>query len=102
VSIGLACHFSDAEHGNWSEADFWFLLQVSSFQCCELVVTGLTLPKEASKWNWVPIGAGVWCTLAGPAIYTSTPRFCGVLLNALAGFIQAYVVLWEAIAERIK
>jgi len=84
------------------EPDFWFLVQVSSFQFCELLVTGLTLGKDKSKWNWVPIGVGLACSLAGPGIYRSTPRFCGVLLSAVAGFMQAFVVLWEEIAERIK
>jgi len=102
LSLPQAYKFSSTERGLTTDADFWFLLQASSFQFCGLVVTGLTLWKDASKWNWVPIGLGLACSVGGPVLYCRTLPFYGVLLNALGGFLQAIVVMWGAIAERSK
>ena len=98
----MAIKYSTSERGKITDADFWFLLQVSSFQFCGLLVTGLTLWKDASRWNWAPIGLALLATVAGPTLYCFTPSFFGVVSNTLAGFVQAFVVLRGAIAERSK
>jgi len=98
----VAYKYSDTEHGLWTEPDFWFLLQLSSFQFCGLLVTGLTLWEDASIWTRVAIGVGLLGTITGPVIYCFTPPFWGVMLSSLAGMMQSLVVLRGAIAEQIK
>jgi hypothetical protein len=97
--MAMAFHYSGDARGKWTEPDSWFLLQSSSLQFCGLLITGLTLPKDTSRWAWVPIAAALACTLLGPVLYCFVPTQFAILSNTLAGVVQAFVILQGSLAE---
>ena len=101
-SVAMAFHYSTNGRGDWTDPDFWFLLQSSSMQFCGLSIMALTLSKDAYGWSLVPIWAALGCTIAGPSLYCEVPTQYSALLNCVAGVVQAFVILQGSLAEHGK